>query len=213
MRRVGLLCWFATTPGLANATCSVEFQQDGEGIQTSMRQGWHVVELKKAPFRLRISPGKCGFLVATLVDTQSIAEAEKLTPIVFAGAGTAGAALPADGDILNWPSRTPIHSSLKEQGYGWQVLDVYKQESALLGFAPQVIQAWGSAWPLKPVEDSVVADFNRLTSTIPLDATMPIRTLPGIIYLKKKELLKPAWEGAQPTLYLLEPYRVLYVFK
>lgn len=213
MRLVGIFLSCAATPAFANGACSVEFWQDGTEIRITTLNGWRLVELKKAPFQLKIFPAKCAFLVATLTDAHSIADAESLTPVVFAGAGTAGAASPEDSDILNWPSRAPIRSSLKEQGYNWQVLDAYKQESDVLGFSPQVIQAWGSAWPLKPIDDVVVATFNRLTKTVPLDPKMPSFTLPGVIYLKKKELLKPTWEGAQAMLFLLEPYRVLYVFK
>lgn len=211
---LALLTWMGTFSALAaEEACTVRFYQDDKEVLPVAVRNWQAVMLRKSAFQLSITPASCAYLVATLADSSSIAEAERFTPLVFAGMGTAVAASPEDADILHWPSRTPIRTTLKEQTQDWRVLDTFKQETKTLGYEPQVVQAWGSAFPLQPADDRVTANFNRLTPSMRLDGNMPDVNLPGIIYLKRKELLKPSWHGASAPWLLLEPYRVLYLFR
>lgn len=208
------LAWTGTFPAFAaEEACTVRFYQDDNEILPVAVGIWQAVTLRKAAFHLSITPASCAYLIATLADSPSIAEVERFTPLVFAGTGNAVAASPEDADILHWPSRTPIRTTLSEQTQDWRVLDAFKQETTMLGYEPQVVQAWGSAFPLQSADDRVTANFKRLTPSVRLDGRMPNIDLPGIVYLKRKELLKPSWHGAFAPWLLLEPYRVLYLFR
>lgn len=200
----------------AETACTVTFTQDGAEvgqIPHRIELGWQVVPLRKAPFEMSIRPPSCAYLIASFIDEQSLGEAKRFSPLVFAGTGTAMAATPAEADILIWPSRSPLRVPLQELSRDWKVIDTYKAEIATLGYAPDVVQAWGSAFPLQIEDDRAVARFTRLTAATPIDAALPDQALAGVVYLKRKEFLKPSWHGATAPWLILEPYRVIYSFR
>jgi hypothetical protein len=198
MRRLTCLIVLASMIGTtaAEPACTVIFTQNGAEvgqIPHRIELGWQVVPLRKAPFEMSIRPPSCAYLIASFSDQQSFGEAKRLSPQVFASTGTAMAATPAEADILVWPSRSPLRVPMQEVSQDWKVIDTYKAETAALGYTPDVVQAWGSAFPLQIEEDRAVARFTRLTTSTPLDAALPDQALAGVVYLKRKELLKPTW--------------------
>lgn len=197
----------------ADNECQVTFVQDGAKLQPVMMGRWSLIHLDKAPFEVNVAPAECRPLIATLTTQALVNEVASWPDRVFSPDGFGYASAPEDDDLLNWPSRPAIRTSLREITSDWNTIDVYKAESARLGYELPVVNAFGSAMVFKEADASMTASFRRLTKAIPLSPSMPKLQLPAVIYLNEKDLLKPSWSGALALHHLRRPYRVLFSFE
>lgn len=206
------LSLFAASAAWADNLCQVTFSQAGVKLEPVMRGPWAMVQLEKAPFEVSVSPAQCSPLIATLTNQATIVEVSKLPERVFAGDGYGMAGAPEDADVLHWPSRAEIRSSLRELTTDWKEIEAYKAEASRLGYELPVVRTFGSGLVFRATPDSTTASFRRLSQAIPLSQVMSGLTLPAVIYLNEKDLLKPSWQDAVAPYHLRRPYRVLFVF-
>jgi hypothetical protein len=204
------VCWTAVSN--AETDCKVDFIQGEVKVQAVKAGGWNLISLAKKPFQISISPPECRPSLATLQGHALLEEISTLPELVFAHDGTGFAGRSEDADVLHWPSRTPIKIQLKEISTDWAVVDTFKAESNRLRYQLQPIQAWGSASVFQVGLKGSSASFRRLTQQIDLNSEMPSITLPAVIYLKVKDLMKPTWFDAVAPYYLVQPYKVLFTF-
>ncbi|MGQ2979198.1 MAG: hypothetical protein ACT6Q9_05815 [Polaromonas sp.] len=197
----------------AQIPCTVDFFQADVRLHPVQEGDWHVVRLAKAPFKISVSPPECQPLLATLPTPLLAFEVAQFSALVFGPNGHGFAASPESADILHWPSRMPIRTTLKDISQSWAVIDTYKAEADRLGYPPQPVLAWGAAFVFQEGAKQRVASFRRLTESVALDSALADGNLPAVIYLNIKELMKPTWHNAVAPFHLLKPYKVIFEFK
>lgn len=208
-----LILFFCAQAAKADNLCEVSFIQNNAELKPEMKSGWAVINLQKMPFDLVISPKECATTFATLTHPTPIAQLVQLPEVVFAGTGYGYAGSVEDADVLHWPSRPNILTTLREITSDWKDIDAYKAEEKLLGYQLPVIQTFGSGWVFNLAGDKAVASFRRLTQAAALNAQMPNIQLPAVAYLNIKDLLKPTYHNATAAYQLIKPYKIIFVFQ